>query len=180
VAAVHPEVPLLVAFVDLTRFGVQSQRVRDSELAETLDAYYERVAVTVEAVGGRVVKYIGDGALVVFGEDTVDRGVQALLELKEAVDALMDARGWECRLVVKAHFGQAVAGPFGAASDKRFDVIGKAVSTAAMLDSTGVTLSVEAFRKLGPALRRRFKKHTASITYIRQEDPRRPRWAARR
>jgi adenylate cyclase len=73
-SAIRPEVPLLVVFVDLTRFAVQSQRVRDSELADTLDAYYERVAVTVEAAGGRVVKYIGDGALVVFGEDTVDRG----------------------------------------------------------------------------------------------------------
>jgi adenylate cyclase len=178
-SAIRPEVPLLVVFVDLTRFAVQSQRVRDSELADTLDAYYERVAVTVEAAGGRVVKYIGDGALVVFGEDTVDRGVQALLELKESVDTFMETRGWDCRLVVKAHFGPAVAGPFGAASDKRFDVIGKAVSTAATLDSTGVTLSVDAFRKLGPALRRRFKKHTTSVIYIRQEDPRRVRGARR-
>ncbi len=91
----------------------------------------------------------------------------------------METRGWDCRLVVKAHFGPAVAGPFGAASDKRFDVIGKAVSTAATLDSTGVTLSVDAFRKLGPALRRRFKKHTTSVIYIRQEDPRRVHGARR-
>ncbi len=61
-SAIRPEVPLLVVFVDLTRFAVQSQRVRDSELADILDAYYERMAVTVEAAGGRVVKYIGDGA----------------------------------------------------------------------------------------------------------------------
>jgi hypothetical protein len=39
-------------------------------------------------------------------------------------------------------------------------------------DATGVTLSVAAFRKLGPALRRRFKKHTAPVTYIRLEDRR--------
>jgi hypothetical protein len=61
------------------------------------------------------------------------------------------------------------------AGDKHHDVIGKTVNPAAMLDSTGVTLSVTAFRKLGPALRRRFKKHTPPVTYIRAEDPRRLR-----
>jgi hypothetical protein len=34
-------------------------------------------------------------------------------------------------------------------------------------------VSVAAFRKLSPPLRRRFKKHTPPVTYIRAEDPRR-------
>jgi class 3 adenylate cyclase len=84
----------------------------------------------------------------------------------------MAQRGWECRLMVKAHFGTVVTGPFGAAGDKRHDVIGKAVNVAAALDATGVALSVAAFRKLGPGLRRRFKKHTPPVTYIRVEDRR--------
>src|SRR5207237_10013877 len=115
---------------------------------------------------------IGDAALLVFPEDAVDRGVEGLLQLKDTVDDLMQERGWDCRLAVKAHFGTTVAGPFGAAGAKRFDVIGKAVNTAASLDSTGVTLSVEAFRKLSPDMRTRFKKHTPPITYLRNDDPR--------
>jgi class 3 adenylate cyclase len=86
---------------------------------------------------------------------------------------------WECRLAAKAHFGPAIAGPFGLTDDKRYDVLGKTVNTAAMLDSTGVTLSVPAFRKLSPALRRRFKKHTSPVIYIRNEDPRRFRTRTR-
>ena len=167
------EVPLLIAFADLTRFFVQSQRVSDLDLADTLDAFYECVAVPVDKAGGRVVKFIGDAALIVFSEDAVDRGVEALLQVKDAVDDLMERRRWDCRLTVKAHFGTTVAGPFGAAGAKRFDVIGKAVNTAATLDGSGVTLSVAAFRKLGPELRRRFRKHTPPVTYIRHEDPRR-------
>ena len=167
------EVPLLIAFVDLTRFMVQSQRVTDLELADTLDAFYECVAVPVEKSGGRVVKFLGDAALVVFPEDALDRGVEALLQMKDAVDDLMESRRWECRLTVKVHFGTAVAGSYGAAGAKRFDVIGKAVNTAATLEGSGVTLSVTAFRKLGPELRRRFRKHTPPVTYIRHEDPRR-------
>lgn len=124
-------------------------------------------------------KFVGDGVLVVFTEDAVDRGVETLLALKGAVDNLMVRRGWECRLVAKAHYGTAVAGAFGRAGDKRPDVVGKAVNTAAMLEATGVTLSVAAFRKLSPPLRRRFKKHTPPVSYIRMEDPRRFRGAAR-
>ena len=177
-AEARPEVPLLIAFVDLTRYAAQSQRVPDGELADTIDTYYECVASTVERGGGRVVKFIGDAALIVFTEDAVDRGVEALLALKDAVDRLMETRRWDCRLLVKAHFGTTVAGPFGAAGAKRFDVIGKAVNTAATLESTGVTLSVAAFRKLGPEIRRRFRKHTPPIVYIRTEDPRRLRGVA--
>ena len=64
-------------------------------------------------------------------------------------------------------------------SPSYFDVIGAEVNTAAMLDHTGLALSVAAFRSLSPVLRKRFKKHTAPITYIRTEDPHRLRWNKR-
>ena len=172
-ADTRSEVSLLIAFADLTRFAVQSQRTADVELADTIDAYYEHVGAAVEAGGGTVVKFLGDAALITFPDDGVDRGVEALLALKESADGLMARRGWACRLVVKAHFGTVIAGPYGAAGHKRHDLIGRAVNVAATLEGSGVTLSVEAFRKLGPGLRARFCKHTPPITYIRVEDPRR-------
>ena len=167
------EIPVLIAFADLLRFAVQSQRTDDVELAETIDEYYEHIGAAIEAGGGTVVKFLGDAALIAFPEGGVDRGVEALLALKESVDELMQRRGWACRLVIKAHFGTAVAGPYGAAGNKRYDLIGRAVNIAARLEGSGVTLSVEAFRKLGPGVRARFRKHTPPITYIRVEDPRR-------
>jgi adenylate cyclase len=167
------ELPLLIAFADLTRYSFMSTRVGDEALAQTMDAYYERVAARIEAGGGRVVKFIGDAALAVFPPEAADRAVAALLELKEEVDRSFEALGWECRLIVKVHFGPVIAGPYGASGAKRFDVLGKAVNAAAMLDSTGIALSAEAFRKLGPETRKRFKKHTPTITYIRTEDPHR-------
>src|SRR5207249_2425133 len=117
-------------------------------------------------------KCMGDAVLIAFDEAHVDHGVESLLSLKDAVDRSMAGRGWECRLVVKAHFGTVVSGPFGRDGDKRYDVIGKTVNVAATLEATGVALSVAAFRKLGPELRRRFKKHTPPVTYIRLEDRR--------
>lgn len=172
-------VTLLIAFIGLNRFSAQSRRVADADLAEIVDAYYERVAARIAGAGGRVVKCMGDGVLAVFPEGGVDTGVNALLELKEEVDTWMTSLGWECRLAARAHFGTVIAGPFGSADDKRFDVIGSDVNTAAMLDYSGLSLSVAAFRKLSPSLRTRFKKHTAPVTYIRVEDPHRLRWDKR-
>jgi class 3 adenylate cyclase len=176
-AEIRSAVPLLIAFVDLTRFGAQSQRTDDLEIAETIDAYYEHVGAAVRAGGGSVVKFEGDAALIVFPATAVDRGVEALLDLKDSVDDLRGGGGGACRLIAKVHFGTVIAGPFGAAGDKRPDVIGRAVNITAMLEATGVTLSVEAFRKLGRGLRARFKKHTPPITYIRLQDPHRSRSA---
>jgi class 3 adenylate cyclase len=175
-AMFRSEVSLLIVFVDLTQYSAQNQRVSDEELAEVIDCYYAHIAAQAEAAGGRLVKVIGDGALLAFPEDAVDAGVAQLLSMKESIDAFFAERDWPCRANIKAHVGSVVAGDFGGARNKQFDVLGKHVNAAAMLPGGGgVTLSVEAFRKLSPELRRRFKKHSAPITYIRVEDPHRLR-----
>ena len=68
--------------------------------------------------------------------------------------------------MIQAHFGPVVAGLYGPAGDQRFDVLGMTVNTAARLESRGVSLSVDTFRKLSPETRRRFQKHTAPTVYI--------------
>lgn len=164
------EVCLLVAFIDLTGFALQSTRVPDTELAAAVDGYYQRVAERIAAAGGRVVKYIGDGTLIVFDADDTEPGVAALLDVKRLVDRYFEDLGWNCRATVKAHVGTVIAGPYGPPDDLRFDVIGKTVNTAAMLDTTGITLSHEAFHRLSPALRQRFQEHAPPTTFIGADD----------
>lgn len=166
------QTPLLVVFIDLTKFSVQAQRSEDADLMLTLDGYYELVGDAIEGAGGILVKFIGDACLAVFPEAAADACVGMLLDLKPAVDRYMEERGWECRLSAKAHFGPVIAGPFGARNAKRFDVLGSTVNTTARLEARGVTISAEAFRKLRPDTRARFRKHTPPIIYIRAEDPR--------
>jgi adenylate cyclase len=174
------EVPLLVAFTSFTRFAAQAARLEDVQVARVMSDYYELAGTAVTAAGGRIVKFIGDATLVVFPAEAVDGGVLALLDLKDTSDRFMAAQDWECRLIVRVHFGPVIAGQFGASSDKRYDVLGKTVNTTARLESTGVALSVETFRQLGAETRRRFKKHTPPITYIRQEDSHRVARSSRR
>lgn len=166
------EHPLVVIFLDLKGFAAQAARISDAELAAHIETYYQRVTRAVSAAGGHVIKFIGDGALVVFHRAATDAAVQAMLELKRDIDAWLDELGWPCALLAKIHVGDVIVGPFGG----HLDVIGREVNAAAMLDSTGVALSVPAFRALGAELRTHFRKHTPPVTYIRHDDPRRFRY----
>jgi class 3 adenylate cyclase len=164
--AAHTELPLLICFVDLSRFAVNSERVSDRDLAILMDEFYTRVCAKVVGAGGAAVKFMGDAALVVFPESQVNDGVLALLELQEECRPWLAGKGWDGQLVVKAHFGSAVAGPFGPREYGRHDVIGSAVNLAATLPARSFALSAQAFRKLSPEMRRRFMKHTPPVTYI--------------
>jgi class 3 adenylate cyclase len=142
------EQPVLIVFADLTRFMVNSRATPDAALADLVDRYYRHAERLVSAAGG----------------------VEALPALKRDIDAWWAGKGWDSRVVLKAHFGRAVVGPFGA--DARFDVIGNEVNVAATLPARTVSLSAEAFRCLEAGSRRAFKKHTEPVVYIPVDDPR--------
>ena len=142
---------LVVAFVDLSSFAMDARRVRDAaRLADIVDAYYERLAAAVHGAGGRVVKYMGDGALITFPTERADDAVVALMDAKRNIDAWLAGERWDSRLVVKVHTGAVVAGAFGARGDKRFDVIGDTVNVAARLQTRAFAMSAETFRLLSP------------------------------
>jgi hypothetical protein len=61
----------------------------------------------------------------------------------------------------------------GVRGDKRPDILGETVNACFLLKGRGVVLSPQAFRALGPALRRLFKKHTPPVTYIPATEPHR-------
>jgi len=164
------EQAVLIVFADLTRFMVNSRSTPDASLAELLDAYYQRAEGLVSAAGGRVVKFMGDAFLAVWPEARAGDGVEGLPALKRDIDAWWAGKGWDSRVVLKAHFGRAVIGPFG--RDARFDVIGNEVNVAATLPARTVSLSAEAFRRLENGKRRAFRKHTAPVMYIPVDDPR--------
>ncbi|MDD9947522.1 MAG: adenylate/guanylate cyclase domain-containing protein [Myxococcales bacterium] len=163
---------LLIVFMDISHFE-RAMRGKDPQtIAPHLEGFYKRVGAAVRGAGGHVCKYLGDGAICIFEEAEADGGVCAVADLKSELDGWMASLGWDCELIVQAHFGSALVGTFSDGETTFLEVVGRAVNTAATLDSTGITLSAEAFRKLSPETRKRFKKHSRPVTYIRSEDPR--------
>jgi class 3 adenylate cyclase len=163
-------VDLLVSFFDLTQFARCVRNRSAQETFELLYDYYEFAGELIEGAGGRVVKFIGDAGLVAFPEEAVSQGVLALRNLKETGDAWMADHETPCRHRIKAHFGHVHCGMIGTRSEKRFDLFGETVNTAAVVRSNGLAITPQVFRKLGPDVRKLFKKHTPPITYIPVEE----------
>jgi adenylate cyclase len=169
-APARSETPLLIVFADLTRFMLNARGTSDPMLAELLDGYYRHAEAAVADAGGRIVKFMGDAFLAVWPERAAGPAIAALPGLKRGIDAWWTSKGWDSKVVIKAHFGPVIAGAFGA--DGRFDVIGNEVNVAATLAARTISLSTEAFRCLDADGRKSFKKHTAPTVYIQVDDPR--------
>lgn len=161
---------LLVAFFDLRRFMRFCEAHTDREIFDFLADYYEFVGSIIEDSGGKVVKFIGDAGLIVYDEPDVNRGVLALRDLQKAGDAWLAEREVSSHNVLKLHFGPVICGPAGTRSDKRFDVLGSTVNTAAVLRSNGFAMTPQVFRQLDTATRKLFKKHTPPVRYIPVEE----------
>ncbi len=160
------EAALLVSFFDLAGFARHARGRDASEVFDVCAGYFDLTGGIIEDGGGRLIKAIGDAGLAAF--EDADAGVRTLLEVREAGGEWFRSRGWPSQVVVKAHFGPVVAGYVGSPGDKRLDIYGATVNTAAMIAAFdhGFALTPQAFRKVRPETRALFKKHTPPIIYI--------------
>jgi adenylate cyclase len=105
---------LTVLFTDLEGFTQFNSRAGDEMAAEVLHQHHLVVGPVIRSRGGRLVKRIGDGLLITFGEAAA--GLHAALELVESAPEGL-------RLRAGLHRGDVVV--------QRGDVIGNVVNLAA-------------------------------------------------
>lgn len=156
----------LVACSDLTGYAKLSARKSEEEIFQLLSDYYELVGDVIAPAQGKVIKFMGDAALILFPENAADSGVRALLALQSRGDQFLSERGVACRQHIRIHFGPICFGEIGTRTDKRPDMLGSTVNTLFLLKVTGFAITPEVFRKLAPETRKLFKKHTPPVTYI--------------
>ncbi|MBI3038337.1 adenylate/guanylate cyclase domain-containing protein [bacterium] len=157
---------VLVSFTDFTLYMKTTQELTAVEDFELMRGFFSLAGRIIEPAGGRLIKPMGDAAMIVFPAEKVDEGVKALIRVKEEADSYMQKRKFPCRLVVKAHFGPAALGPMGTDTWSIPDVYGQTVNSAATLVSRGMAITPQVFRKLSPQTRSLFKKHTPPVRYI--------------
>jgi adenylate cyclase len=92
-----------IAFTDLVGFSDWALYIGDEAALDLLRRVSVVTDACVEARGGRVVKRLGDGAMMVF--ESAD---QAIAGTKEALDAVADMRcdGYKPQLRAGVHFGK--------------------------------------------------------------------------
>lgn len=148
------EVTMLVA--DLRGFTSMSEKLAPAEVVAMLGEYHEAMLAAVDAAGGVVDKFLGDGMLVVFGLPSPgktpppDAGAAAAVRCAGAMQAalatLNAARSAAGRpalaMGIGVHTGPVIAGTIGAGRRREFTVIGDAVNTASRLE--GLTKAADA------------------------------------
>ncbi|MGI9481199.1 MAG: adenylate/guanylate cyclase domain-containing protein [Hyphomicrobiales bacterium] len=129
-----------ILFVDMRGFTSHSMAMKADEVAEFLNRYYDCIVPGVEANGGEVLKFIGDGVLAIFrtGEDTEAQACRnALAAARDILDAVNRERqrgpGPRFDVKVALHIGDAAYGNVGSGQRLDFTVIGKGVNIASRL-----------------------------------------------
>jgi class 3 adenylate cyclase len=160
-------VDVLVAMTDISGF---TQIARSRDLAGSYSLLRKLSTMTAEILepaGGLIVKYMGDASLIVFPDDKIDSGVAALLRLKEAIEGYFVSEGLSNKLTTSIHFGEVIVGRLPPL--KSLDIFGHTVNIAWTLDRgfRGKFIATpQVFRKLKPAMRKRFHKHTPPVVYL--------------
>jgi adenylate cyclase len=136
----------VVWFSDVRGFTRLSGELERDRLLDLLNDSFEQVVGALEAQGGQVLKFMGDGLLAVFAETTDDptgadvcqAARAAAVDLQQRLADLRERR--EARGLVSAdvgvglHFGDVSYGNIGAPARLDFTVIGPAVNLAARVE----------------------------------------------
>jgi adenylate cyclase len=135
--------PACIMFLDLRGFSASAAKLAPSEVIELLRQYQSRFVPVIEAAGGAVDKFMGDGMLVSFGTSKAT-GCEAA-EAFDAVPALIAAAdAWAAEraaaglmplsVAVAIAHGPVVHGVIGHGERLEFTVIGDAVNLSAKLE----------------------------------------------
>jgi adenylate cyclase len=125
-----------VLFVDIRDFTPYADRATAREAVALLNEFFGVVVPVLEAHGGRVQAYLGDGMLGVFGApeplpDHADRAVAAAAAMVAAVEAHFGDR---CRASVGVNSGLVLVGTIGGGTRYELGIIGDPVNVAARVE----------------------------------------------
>jgi class 3 adenylate cyclase len=135
-----------VMFVDIRDFTPFAEANPAEDVVARLNALFEIVVPAVVDAGGHVNKFLGDGALAVFGapNDLADHADAALNAAMVIHRLVVERFGGTLRIGIGINTGTVIAGTIGGGSKLEFTLIGDAVNVAARVEqftkTTGDTI----------------------------------------
>jgi adenylate cyclase len=131
-----------VMFVDIRDFTPFAEANTAEDTVARLNALFEIVVPAVVDAGGHVNKFLGDGALAVFGAPNdlanhADAAINAALVIHRLV---AERFGNELRIGIGINTGKVIAGTIGGGSKLEFTLIGDAVNVAARVEQLTKTI----------------------------------------
>jgi adenylate cyclase len=137
-----------ILFADMRNYAGISSHLTPEGAVELLNAYFDCIVPPVEAEGGEILKYMGDGLLAIFrdvGDDTGGAAYSALTAALQAVARVETANGERrfpspVAVGIALHHGEAAYGNVGAGERLDFTVIGRDVNLASRIAGFNKTL----------------------------------------
>jgi adenylate cyclase len=125
-----------VMFVDIRDFTPFAEANTAEDTVARLNALFEIVVPAVVDAGGHVNKFLGDGALAVFGApnnltDHADAAMSAAVLIQRLV---AERFGGELRIGIGINTGVVIAGTIGGGGKLEFTLIGDTVNVAARVE----------------------------------------------
>ena len=161
-AARGQERDIAVLFCDLRGFTSFSERRLPFDTVFILNRYFEVVGHAVEEAGGHVDKFVGDGALALFGLSTDPaqasrQAFDAALRIQAGVEKLNKAYASELerplQIAMSLHVGTAIVGELGYGSATSLTAVGDTLNVASRLE--GLAKDVDAELVISDELARR-------------------------
>ena len=141
-----------ILFGDLRAFTQLSEKKLPYDLVFLLNRYFAEMGHAVEAAGGHIDKFIGDGVRALFGLDSgVEAGCrEALAAAKDMAErlqslnrALIHDLPAPLRIGIGIHTGPAIVGEMGYGTAVSITAVGDAVNTASRLEALTKTYGCE-------------------------------------
>ena len=135
---------VVVLFADLRGFTALSEDRLPYDVVFILNRYFAAMGQAIEAAGGHVDKFIGDGVMALFGleQGSEEACRSALAAARAMAEALGDLNkhlelelGSPLRIGIGLHFGPAIVGEMGHGSARHLTAVGDTVNTASRLES---------------------------------------------
>jgi adenylate cyclase len=132
-----------ILFVDLRGFTGFAEGMAADQVADFLNEYRRRIAEPIARHGGIIDKFIGDGAMAIFGvpepcADDARHAVLAGLDLLSVIDRWRAERVAEglspVEIGIGIHYGDVIAGALGDEQRLEYTVVGDAVNAAARIE----------------------------------------------
>ena len=135
------KISAVICYFDLSGFTSLSEQVPGDQVIAMLNDYFGIVVAAVQAAGGNVLKFVGDGLLAMFDQDDPAAAASAALEVAAGLGRQMAAANRRRRAeglpvtdyTLALHAGEILYGNIGAENRLDFTVIGPAVNLAARL-----------------------------------------------
>src|SRR3954467_7361525 len=130
-----------ILFADMRDYTRLTATLSPEEAVQLLNGYFDCLVPPIEAEGGEVLKYMGDGLLAIFRERGDDRGSAAQAALTAAIQALAQLEAANgsglfpspISMGLALHHGEAAYGNVGSGARLDFTVIGPDVNLASRI-----------------------------------------------